>query len=168
MPRRSPSVHRDFGGGKSGQTIRSVNFCLSDMSNKIFPSHSTAPLHLVRVILTPFMGHHPSSLNRPAERACWWVRPKETFVQHCRKPSRRRGPFHHIDQPLCVREKHHKQERRNKSNKFITTLPERSECDKRPPVERRSVVGQPLSKHSLGDYRSIRHGSGWGETQGHN
>lgn len=168
LPRRSPSIHRDFGGGKSGRKIRSVNFCLSDMSNKISPSHSTAPLHLVRVILTLFMGHHPSSLNRYAERACWWVRPKETFVQHRHKPSRRRGPSHHIDLPLYVREKHHKQERRNKSNKFITTLPERSECDKRPPVERRSVVGQPLSKHSLGDYRSIRHGSGWGETQGHN
>lgn len=101
LPRRSPSIHRDFGGGKSGQTIRSVNFCLSDMSDKIFPSRPTAPLHLVRVILTLFMGHHPSSLNRYAERAGWWVRPNETFVQHCHKPSRRRGPW---SASLCQRE----------------------------------------------------------------
>lgn len=30
---------------------------------------------------------------------------------------------------------------------------------------RRSVAGQPLSKHRLGDGRSIRHGSDCGETQ---
>lgn len=48
-----------------------------------------------------------------------------------------------IDRPLHVKEKHSKQERRNKSNKFITTWPQRSECDKSPPVVRRSAVEWP-------------------------
>lgn len=98
-----------------------------------------------------------------AERAGWWVRGKKG--EDKKHPSKRRVPKPGIDQALCVKEKHYKQERRNKSGKFISALPKRSECDKRPPVVRRSVAGQPLSKHSLGDGRGIRHGSDCGETQ---
>lgn len=79
-------------------------------------------------------------------------------MQPDHKPQKRSLPC--IDRPLHVKERHSKQERRNKSNKFITIKLKRSEHDKRPPVERRIAVEQPLSKHSLGDYHSIRHGSG--------
>lgn len=45
--------------------------------------------------------------------------------------------------PLHVKGKHSKQERRTKSNKFLTTWPKRSERDKSPPVVRRSAVEWP-------------------------
>lgn len=99
-----------------------------------------------------------------AERAGRWVRQKKKEKKE--NPSKRRGPNPALIKALCAKEKHYKQERRNKSGKFISALPKRSECDKRPPVERRSVAGQPLSKHRLGDGRGIRHGSDCGETRG--
>lgn len=55
-----------------------------------------------------------------------------------------------------VNERRPKQERRNKSNTFITIKPERSEHDQRPPVVRRSVMGNSPTphptEHSLGDF----------------
>lgn len=94
-----------------------------------------------------------------AKRAGFWVRKKKGEGKKKPTPAREEYP-----NPALIRlqEKHHKQERRNKSGKFISALPKRSECDKRPPVVRRSVAGQPLSKHSLGDGRGIRHGSDCG------
>lgn len=128
------------------------------------PFHWCLP-HLVPVILTLFMGQRTpgpkpmSTLKGPAGGS------GEKKGEDKKHPSKRRVPKPGIDQALCVKEKHYKQERRNKSGKFISALPKRSECDKRPPVVRRSVAGQPLSKHSLGDGRGIRHGSDCGETQ---
>lgn len=64
----------------------------------------------------------------------------------------------HVDRPFHVNERRPKQERRNKSNTFITIKPERSEHDQRPPVVRRSVVENSPPPHphpaerSLGDF----------------
>lgn len=117
------------------------------------------PLHLVRVSLNSLHGSTCSEpqtrmLKRPSGR------PGRMGLarKHGHKP--RKCSLLCTDRPLHVKEKHSKRERRNKSNKFITTWPKRSERDKRPPVVRRSAVEWPPSKQSWGDYRSIRHGSG--------
>lgn len=87
---------------------------------------------------------------------------------HGHKP--RKGSLPGIDLLLRVEEKHSKHERRNKSNTFIATWLKRSECDKGPPVVKRSAVEcpPPRSEHGPGERRGIRHGSGRGETRKHN
>ena len=108
---------------------------------RIFPSLSAgSPPMLWRwVSLNLSMGQHrpspkPECFKQPSGRADRMGLARNT----AREPGERTPPC--IDRPLCVKEKHSKQERRNKSNKFITTRPKRSEHDKRRPVVRRSAV----------------------------
>ena len=110
---------------------------------RIFPSLSAGPLQRgAGYRWTPpwvniVQARNQNVLNSPVVAQAGWA----SHAMRLRAQRERTPPC--IDRPLRVKEKHSKQERRNKSNKFITTWPKRSEHDKRHPVVRRRAVEYP-------------------------
>lgn len=130
VPRKSPSMQKRFGTmngdcwtGNPWTGTRLLLLCVDEQDFSIpvcWPPPSGAGL------AEPLTGSTSSA---------------GSGTQRGREP--RKGGLPCIDRLLHAKERHSKQERRNKSNKFITTWPKRSERDKSPPVVRRSAVERP-------------------------
>lgn len=139
------TLHAESLGKKDGKMLdrRSTRSFVELRLARYF-SIPTVPVLSVwrRVSLNRFMGQHlPRPEIRTLNRPSGGPGPDGSCVLHGHEP--RKGSLPCVDLLLRVEERHSKQERRSKSNTFITTWLERSERDKSPPVVRRSAVEWP-------------------------
>lgn len=145
VPRKKP-LHLKMSGEESAPTYSLI--CCFHTQAKAFW------LQLVQDFSTAFLECPPSAtgLTEPLHGSTFFkLQPnflKDPVVAKAKEL--RTSILPHIDRPFHVNERHPKQERRNKSNTFITIQPKRSEHDKTPPVVRRRAV----EKHPPNPYEA--------------